>query len=136
MATTRTTKIAITTKAKRRLGRQKMKNYLRSAHPQLIIRAEHKGSFVYKLTPYISEIYQGWDKLIDEGYNPDSSLLGCSVYWRIIKRGEKLLYLSTFPVTRDDIIRDWGPKGLAYCDSTTGLAVARIETLLEHSDGN
>lgn len=105
------------------------KDYLRSAQPRLIITCENKGRSS-SLTPHIGEVDRGWDEVISEGYDPDHSPLG-PVYWRIVKRGDERFYCSTFPVRRDGIISVWGVKGLSYCNPLTGIAVARIETLLE-----
>ena len=82
------------------------------------------------MTPYISEVERGWDEIISEGYDPDHSPLGCPVYWRIVNRGDEKFYCSTFPAKRDQIIKAWGTRGLAYCDPVTGMAIARIETYL------
>jgi hypothetical protein len=110
-----------------------LENYLRSAQPCLILRIESKDGQSFKVTPYISKVDRGWDEVIDEGYDPNNSPLG-PVYWRIVNRGDERFYLSTYPVMRDQIIRAWGIKGLSYCDPITGIAVARIETLLEHGN--
>jgi hypothetical protein len=104
--------------------------YLRSAQPRLILRVDTKDGLRFKLTPYISEVDRGWDEVIDEGYDPVHSPLGRPVYWRIVNRGNERFYCSTYLVTRDDIIRAWGIKGLSYCDPVTGMAVARIESAL------
>jgi hypothetical protein len=104
--------------------------HLRSAKPRLICRVDMEGDRRCKLTPYISEVERGWDKLISEGYDPDHSPLGCPVYWRIVNRGDEQFYCSTFAATRDQIIKAWGTRGLTYYDPVTGMAVARIETFL------
>jgi hypothetical protein len=105
---------------------------LRAAHPHLIVRAKNTGDFRCENTPYIREFDPGWDELIDEGYHANGSPLG-PVYWRVIRRAEEKLYCSSFLATPEEIIRCWGPKGLAYCNSTTGGAVARVETVLPES---
>jgi hypothetical protein len=51
-----------------------------------------------------------------------------------LNEAEEKLYCSTFIVSRDQIGTAWGPQGLAYCDPVTGVAVARIETVLPESD--
>jgi hypothetical protein len=104
--------------------------YLRSAEPRLICRVERPGGLHQKLTPHITEVYRGWDHLIDEGYDPNSSPLCRPVYWRIVKRGDNRFYFSTFLMTRDEIVKGWGTEALTFCDPVTGMAVARIETLL------
>jgi hypothetical protein len=105
---------------------------LRAAHPHLIVRAKNTGDLRCENTPYIREVDPGWDELIDEGYDANGSPLG-PVYWRVIRRAEEKLYCSSFLATPEEIIRCWGPKGLAYCNSTTGVAVARVETVLPES---
>jgi hypothetical protein len=108
-----------------------LENYLRSTQPRLICRVvnkvDNKRGVRLKFTPYISEVDRGWDEVIDEGYDPIYSPLGCPVYWRIVNRGDERFYLSTCPTTRDQIISFWGVKGLSYCDPVTGIAVARTE---------
>jgi hypothetical protein len=101
--------------------------YLRFAKPRLICRVEVEGNHC-KLTPFISQLDRDWDEIIDEGYDPDNSPLGCPVYWRIVKRGGEQLYCSTFRVTRREVFQGWGESGLAYCDPVTGTAAARLET--------
>ena len=88
---------------------------------------------VIKPTPRIDEVERGWDEVVDEGYDPYNSPLGCPVYWRAVIRGEEQLYLSTFVASRDFIIKAWGSRGLDYCDPITGTAVARIEANLRSS---
>jgi hypothetical protein len=111
--------------------------YLRSAQPRLICRVDPEGRYVdpegsrlFKLTPYISEVDLRWDEVIREGYDPDQSPLGCPVYWRIVNRADEQFYCSTFRAKRDQIIKAWGTRGLAYCDPVTGMAAVRIETYL------
>ncbi len=106
---------------------------LRAAYPQLILRVRNTNHLEYETTPSIREVDPGWDELLDEGYDPNGSPLG-PVYWRIIQRAEEKIYCSTFVVSRDQIVTAWGPQGLAYCDPVTGLAVARIETVVPESD--
>jgi hypothetical protein len=89
-----------------------------------------------KLTPYISKVERGWGEVISEGYDPDHSPLGCPVYWRIVKRGDEQVYCSTFSATRDQIMKGWGTKGLAYCDPVTGRAVVRLETAMDSLPAN
>lgn len=48
-----------------------------------------------------------------------------------MKRDDELLYLSTFLLNRDQIIKAWGNDGLAHCDPITGSAPGRIETVLK-----
>ena len=105
------------------IGPQNLAEYLRSARPHLICRVEPQG------TPYI-RYFEPADEVISEGYDPDHSPLGCSVYWRIVNRGNEQIYCSTFLATRDQVIKVWGTKGLVYCDHITRMAVARIETIL------
>jgi hypothetical protein len=105
---------------------------LRAAQPHLIVRAKNTGDLRCENTPYIREVDPGWDELIDEDYDANGSPLG-PVYWRVIRRAEEKLYCSSFLATPEEIIRCWGPKGLAYCNSTTGVAVARVETVLPES---
>jgi hypothetical protein len=105
---------------------------LRSAHPQLIVRVENTGDLEFETTPYIGR-FRGWDELIDEGYDPDGSTLG-PVYWRRIRRANETLYCSAFLVTREQVIRTWGQKGLACCDPTTRVAVALMETVIPEPD--
>jgi hypothetical protein len=112
-------------------SREVSAEYLRSAQPRLICRVDARpkqGEF--KLTEYIREVDGGWEEVIDEGYDPDHSPLGCPVYWRIVNRGDERFYCSTFLATRAQVIKGWGRKGLAYCNPVTGMAVARIETNL------
>ncbi len=107
-------------------------NFLRRAKPRLIATCIlSEGGRVAEVTPHISEVDRGWDEVIDEGYDPDHSPLGCPVYWRIVKRAGEQFYCSTFPVQRDGIIKLWDKPGLSYCDPVTGIAVARIETFSE-----
>jgi hypothetical protein len=105
---------------------------LKAAHPHLIVRVKNTGDLRYENTPYIRDIDPGWDELIGEGYDPVNSPLG-PVYWRVIRRADEKLYCSSFLATAEPIIRCWGPEGLAYCDPTTGVAVARVETVIPQS---
>jgi hypothetical protein len=110
--------------------------YLRSVQARLICRVESEGGGPVdeegrlELARYVRKVERGPDEVIDEGYDPDNSPLGCPVYWRVVNRGNEQLYCSTFLVKRDLIIKAWGTKALAYCDPVTGMAVAQIETLL------
>jgi hypothetical protein len=74
----------------------------------------------------------GWHELVDEGYDP-YGFLG-PTYWRIVRRGRELLYLSTALIERDGVLKAWETDGLAYSDPKTGKAVIRVETLLERRD--
>ena len=105
---------------------------LKAAHPHLIVRVKIQGDLQYENTPSIREVDPKWDVLIDEGYDPNGSPLG-PVYWRVIRRASEKLYCSSFLATAEQIIRCWGPKGLAYCNPATGVAVAGVETVLPES---
>jgi hypothetical protein len=109
-------------------GSQSLEQCLRSAQPHLILRLDPVGARQFKATPYIRH-FELADEVIDEGYDPYHSPLGCPVYWRIINRGDQQVYSSTFLATRAQVIKAWGAQGLAYCDRTTGMAVARTETM-------
>jgi len=103
--------------------------FLRSARPRLLIRSEISDEGM-KLSPYVSDDYVGWDEILDEGYDPDGSPLGCPVYWRVVRRGDQRFYLSTHPVSRDQIVKIWGSEGLSFCDPITHVGIGRIENLL------
>jgi hypothetical protein len=105
---------------------------LKAAHLHLIVRVKNTGDLQYENTPSIREVDPKWDILIDEGYDPNGSPLG-PVYWRVIRRASEKLYCSSFLATAEQIIRCWGPKGLAYCNPATGVAVAGVETVLPES---
>lgn len=107
---------------------------LRSLRPSLITRIDWKSDMIAKSTSYIAQDVCETDEVIDEGYDPIHSPLGCPVYWRIVKRGAEKLYLSTFLVTRQQVKRIWGDAGLHYCDPATGMAPAQVETNLSKSD--
>jgi hypothetical protein len=107
-------------------------DFLRSVRPRLICRVEPQGDRRYQVTPYINQNEDASVEITSEGYDPTHSLLGCPVYWRIVKRGAEQFYLSTFLATRDQVTRAWGPAGLIYCDPVTGIALARIETKLSN----
>ncbi len=102
---------------------------LRSAHPRLIARAKLSGPMSCNLSCEISDVDPSWDEVIDEGYDPNVSPMA-PVYWRIVRRGDAEFYLSTFQITRDEVIRGWGQEGISYCDPITGTAVVQIETHL------
>jgi hypothetical protein len=106
---------------------------LRSAQPHLIIHVDPLGGPRFELAPHIGQSEYDREEIIDEGYDPEHSPLGCPVYWRIVKRGEEKLYCSTFPATRDQVKRTWGTAGLTFCDPVTGIAFARIETKLPNN---
>jgi hypothetical protein len=105
-------------------------DYLRSAQPHLVCRVDPDGDRGVRCMPYIGDANVGSDEVLDEGYDPYHSPLGCPVYWRVINRGDEKLYCSTFLATRTQVMKAWGMQGLAYCDPITGTAVARIETNL------
>ena len=104
---------------------------LKAAHPHLVVRVENVEHLRYE-TPSIREVDPGWNELIDEGYDPHGSPLG-PVYWRVVERAKEKLYCSSFLATLEQIIGCWGPRGLAYCNPTTGVAVARVGTVLPES---
>jgi len=108
---------------------QALAEILRTAQPRLICRVDPEDDQRFRLTPFISDVERGWDEIIDEGFDPDHSPLG-PVYWRIIKRGDERFYCSTYLATRDEIVRGWGTRGLAYRNPVIGMAVAQIETSL------
>ena len=110
------------------------KQRLQSAKPRLISRVEFldKECTTAKCAAHIRMSDDlDWDELIDEGYDP-RGVVG-PTYWRIVRRGGELLYLSTVSIPRDGVINGWGREGLAYCDPLTGMAVIRIETFLEQA---
>jgi hypothetical protein len=111
------------------IGSQSLAEYLRAATPRLILRVDPSSTdgLSFKIEPYISEIERPCENVIKEGYGPRDRVLG-STYWRIVKRGDELLYCSTFQIGRHEIINGWGARGLASCESVKGIAVARIET--------
>jgi len=109
---------------------ESLEEYLKAAQPRLVIRVVRGTGLKFKVTPYIKEVEHGCEEVIEEGFDPDHSPLGVPVYWRIIKRGDERLYCSTHLLRRDQLIRVWGTRGLVYCDPVTGMAVARIETVL------
>jgi hypothetical protein len=110
-------------------GSSGTKEYLRSARPCLISRVERLEGSEFRITPYIRLAEPDSDQVLDEGYDPHNSPLG-PVYWRIVQRGDKRVYCSTYLETRDAVIKAWGTNGLACCDPITGMATARVETLL------
>jgi hypothetical protein len=63
----------------RELVQKASAEYLRSAQPRLLCRIDPAGNLGVKLTPYISEVNDGWEEVIDEGYDPHHSPLGCPV---------------------------------------------------------
>jgi hypothetical protein len=115
---------------KRKLIPEASANYLRSARPRLILRAVERGLLLYNLMPCIRLAEPTQDEIISEGYDPVHSPLGCPVYFRVVNRGNSQIYCSTYLATRTQVIHGWGPEGVAYCDAITGMALARIETLL------
>ena len=110
-------------------GSQSLEECLRSAQPHLILRLDPLGAGEFKATPYIRQ-FELADEVVDEGYDPYHSPLGCPVYWRIVNRGDQQIYCSTYLETRAQVIKTWGGQGHAYCNHITGMAVARIETML------
>jgi hypothetical protein len=104
--------------------------HLRDARPSLIVRVEPQSGERLELAPFIVEVETANDDVIDQGYDPHHSPLGCPVYWRIVKRWDGQFYYSTFQVPRDYVLKVWGTRGLSFCDPDTGSAVARIETRL------
>jgi hypothetical protein len=104
--------------------------HLRDARPSLICRVEPQADHSFELAPFVVEVDNADVEIIDEGYDPYHSPLGCPVYWRIVKRPDGHFYYSTFQVPRHYILKVWGVSGLPYCDPVTGMAVARIETRL------
>jgi hypothetical protein len=104
--------------------------HLRDARPSLIVRVERQGDYSFEVAPFIVEVETANDDVVDQGYEPHHSPLGCPVYWRIVKRRDGRFYYSTFQVPRDYVLKVWGTRGLSFCDPVTGSAVARIETQL------
>jgi hypothetical protein len=104
--------------------------YLRLAQAHLVCRMDPDGDRSFRVKPYIKYINVGLDEVLQEGYDPHHSPLGCPVYWRVIKRGDEQFYCSTFLATRSQVMKTWGVQGLAYCDPVTGMAVAQFETNL------
>ncbi len=102
--------------------------YLRAARPHLIFRVNLLSDGSADGTPCIADVEHRGIEVIDEGYDPYHSPLGCPVYWRVVKRGDGQFYYSTFQVPPDYVLKVWGASGLSYCDPFTGKAVARIET--------
>jgi hypothetical protein len=110
---------------------RELEEHLRSAQSRLIMRADPKGDGSrVKLTPHIREGERVGDEIIEEGFDPDRSPLGCPVFWRVVVRDGKQFYCSTFQATRDQIKKTWGKAGLVCCDPVTGTAVACIETAI------
>jgi hypothetical protein len=114
--------------------------WLCNAQPHLIVHAEFAEDSKGKRVGIGSAIRQADDdgagvELRDEYFNADFNLLGRPAYWRLVKVAGKDFSYSTFAVTRDEVRRVWGDAGEAYCDPTTGLAVARIEARLPVDPG-
>jgi hypothetical protein len=87
--------------------------HLREVQPSLIARVEPQRDLRFKITPFIVEVETANDDVIDQGYDPHHSPLGCPVYWRIVKARGWLLLLQHFPsATR---LR---PKGLGHTRPT------------------
>jgi len=104
---------------------------LRSAQPRLICRVAAQGSLGVKVTPYIRTVEPSWQEVIEEGYDPDHSPLGCPVYYRIVSRGDERFYCSTFLAPRAAVLKGWGDDGLDYCNHISGMAVVQIETNID-----
>jgi hypothetical protein len=111
---------------------RELEHLLRAARPRLITRVnpDLKDRTRYMLSSHIREGEPAGDEIIDEGFDPYHSPLGCPVYWRVIVRHGREFYCSTLQVTREQILKAWGTEGLAYCDPLTGTAIACIETVL------
>ena len=106
-------------------------DFLRTARARLICRVDARGSLGVKLTPYIRTVDPSWQEVIEEGYDPDHSPLGCPVYYRIVNRGDECFYCSTFLAPRAAVLKGWGDDGLPYCNQISGMAVVQIETNLD-----
>jgi hypothetical protein len=100
----------------------------------LILRVNSENNGTFEATPSIRKVEYDFEEVLDEGYDPSHSPLGCPVYWRIVRRDDEKFYYSTFQVPRDYVLKVWGAKGLSYCDPVTGRAVARIETRLSDDE--
>jgi hypothetical protein len=108
--------------------------YLKAAQPRLIVRVEVATGTTFKRTPHIREVEDHQDEVLEEGYDPYHSPLGCPVYWRVVKRGDQQFYCSTFEASRDQIKKVWGSLGLVYCDHITGRAVVQLETVFPRTE--
>ena len=109
---------------------ESLAEHLRATKPILPLRVypDPSDGSRFGIEPCCSEIDCACEVVIEEGYDPDHTVLA-PVYWRIVKRGDERLYCSTFQVGRDEIVKAWGECGLAHYDPK-GMAVARIEVVL------
>ena len=69
---------------------------LRVARPSLLLRVKQHSDNRFECTPCISDIEDDYVEVIDEGYDPDHSPLGCPVYWRIVKRSDGSFIAALF----------------------------------------
>jgi hypothetical protein len=100
---------------------------LKAARPHLSVVRKPLG-LEYEATPYIRDVHPGWDELIEESYHPADGI-DPAVYCCVVRRGEEILFCTTFLISRLDVIALWGSKGISYCDPRTGMAIVQIERL-------
>jgi hypothetical protein len=109
---------------------QRLSDLLKEARPRLIVCVEQRADNTFQNVPCIREDEPPVTEVIDEGFDPINSPLGCPVYWRIVDRTDGRFYYSTFEYTREQVLRVWGEAGLHYCDPDTSMAIARVETYM------
>ena len=77
------------------------------ARPHLIFRVNLLSDGNADGTPCIADVEHRGIEVIDEGYDPYHSPLGC-----VVKRADGQFYYSTFQVPRDYVLKVWGARQL------------------------
>ena len=95
---------------------------LRSARPRLIARHIGVGSATHEheIEPFIAKTPFTWDEVEREGYDRIRRS-----YYRVVRMGGELFYVSTMQVPRDAVDRGWGKAGLAHCRNSRAIVQIR-----------
>jgi len=101
---------------------------------RLVMRAYTTPDGVFRMEARIESPCEGPVEVMKEGWDETVSPLRRPVHWRIERRGSAEIFCSCFAVTRQEVLRAWGPAGLELMRAGQNTIDATIETREDSDD--